>query len=155
MLKDLIINSILLTVIGLPIASVLAFLFALAFAPRMHRWKYTFAGVLGGLAGEFCAVSSFVLSLQMYCSKVRQQGFDCNNAQADVILLFLIPIGMVGGCLLASLWTRFTLRIPEGSVWTSVFIYSGPSRIGNGAGAIVVPLGFYALLTWLLAKLIS
>ena len=155
MLKDLIINSILLVVIGLPIASVPAFLFGFAVAPQMHRWKYVIGGILGGLAGEFCAVCSNYLSQRMYCFQVEKQGFYCNIAQGDVILVFLIPIGIVLGSLLAEGWTWLTMRLPAESAWTSVFIYSGARRIRNWACAIALPLGFYVFLTWLLARLMS
>ena len=151
-LRTSIVGSIVFSLVGLPIACVSAFVFGTAFAPRIYRWHYILAGLLGGLGGEFCAVSSVFLSLSMWCSHHPQP---CNDAQGGIVLIFLLPIGVIGGSLFACWWTRLTIKIPEKSVWTSIFIYSGPSRVLNWCCAMTVPVAICVLIIWMLALLMA
>jgi hypothetical protein len=128
------------------------FLVAVFFAPKPRRWHYVMACFLGGIAGEFCAVTSLFLSLWIYCRQLSQP---CNTAQGDVALLYLVPIGSIAGCLLAVWWTRVTLRIPEGSVLASLRRYSGPNRLLNWVYAFGISLLFWSTMTWFLASIMA
>src|SRR5262249_25508585 len=102
--------------ISIPIASASAFGLGLAFAPRSRRWTYFISAMLGGIAGGFCAICGVFLSLSMWCSHHPQP---CNDAQGGIILIFMLPVGIVCSSLLASWWTRLTMKIPEESPWAS------------------------------------
>jgi hypothetical protein len=123
-----------------------------AIAPKRRRWQYVVAGLLGGVAGEFCGVGSLFLSLWLDC---RGQGPSCNTAQGDMGLIITVPVGSLVGSLLALCWTWVTLRIPSESPWSSVCCYSGPSRIQNWTYAIAVQIAFWVLATWLFARLMA
>jgi hypothetical protein len=126
--------------------------FAFAIAPTKHRLQYVVAGLLGGVAGEFCGVASLFLSLWFYC---RGQGQSCNTAQGDMGLIITVPVGSFFGSLLAVCWTWATLRIPPESPWSSVWCYSGPSRIQNWTYAIAIQIAFWVLVTWFFARLMA
>jgi len=96
-------------------------------AAENHGKQYALAGLLGGVAGEFCGTGSLFLSLWISCRNQAQ----CNTAQGDMGLIVTVPLGSFIGCLLALFWTWLTLRIQEGSVWASVSRYTGPSRVQN------------------------
>jgi hypothetical protein len=137
---------------GLLIACFPSFLILAPLAPKPRRWHYVFAGLLGGVAGEFSAVHSLFLSLAAWCS---HQGRPCNSAQGDLALLFFVPIGSCCGSLLAGAWTHLTLKIPKESVWSSVFVYAGPGKLCNWCSAIAVPLAFYVCVIYMLARLMA
>jgi hypothetical protein len=120
-------------------------------AAENHKKQYALAGLLGGVAGEFCGTSSLFLSLWLYCRKQAQ----CNTAQGDMGLIVTVPLGSFIGCLLALSWTWLTLGIQEGSVWSSVSRYNGPSRIQNLTCAIALQVVFWMSITWVLALLMA
>jgi hypothetical protein len=126
------------------------FTFLSASTPR--RWYYASAGLLGGLAGEFCGAGSLFLSLFLSC---RGEPKPCNSAQGDMGLLITLPLGSFLGSLIALGWTWTSLRIPHHSVWASVFSYSGPNRIRNWIYAFGVQMTFWVFMTWLLARLMA
>ena len=130
--------------IAVPIAC-LPTAFAFAVAPRRHRWHYVVAGLLGGVASLF-------LSVWFYC---RGQGQSCNTAQGDMGLIITLPVGSFLGSSLAVCWTWVTLRIPPESPWSSIWCYSGPSRIQNWTYAIAIPIAFWVLVTLFFARLMA
>lgn len=153
---DVIQSSVVATIwfsrIGVPIALVPTLVVGSVLAPRIRPWQRILASLAGGVAGEFCAVCSLFLSLSMWCSHQPQP---CNDAQGDVALIYLVPIGACCGSVLALFWTWLTLKIPEDSAWTSVFIYSGRSRIRNVCCAIAVPTAFCLAVIWFLSNLMA
>lgn len=118
---------------------------AIAGASRMHRRAYWVACLLGGLAGEFCAVNSLFIGLWFHC---RRQN-PCNTAQGDLALIFLIPLETCSGSLLASGFTWLTLRITE---------RSPSNRIFRGAAwtlSILFQVAFCLSATWCMAHLMA
>jgi hypothetical protein len=126
--------------------------FAFAIAPTKHRWQYVAAGLSGGVAGEFCGIGSLFLSLWFYC---LGKGQSCNTAQGDMGLIITVPIGAFFGGLLALGWTWATLRILPKRPWSSVWSYSGPSRIQNWLCVIAIQIAFWVLVTWFFARLMA
>jgi hypothetical protein len=133
---------------------------AIAFLPTLivvvaaetRRWQYGIAGMLGGIAGEFCGIGSLFLSFWFACGN---KAYVCNTAQGDMGLIITIPLGSFIGCLLALSWTNLSLKIPEDSPWSSVCRYSGPSRIRNWTYAIAIQGAFWASVTCLLARIMA
>ncbi len=121
-------------------------------AAKPHRLQYLIAGLLGGIAGEFCGTSALFLSLWYGC---LGQGQSCNTAQGDMGLLVTIPIGSLLGCLLAMWWISATLSFLPTSPWASVSRYTGPSRVGNWTCTLAVPAIFFVLTTVVLARLMA
>ncbi len=103
-------------------------------------------GFLGGMGGAFVAFNSLFFWLDWECA---QQPQPCNSAQGDMGLIYLLPILTVLGVLIAQVWTRLSLLIPEHWIAASVFRYSGPHRIFNWLFAIAVQLLFWPALTYL------
>jgi hypothetical protein len=126
--------------------------FAFAIAPTKRRWQYVVAGLLGGVAGEFCGVGSLFLSLWFFC---LGKGQSCNTAQGDMGLIITVPVGAFFGSLLALGWTWAALRISPESPWSSVWCYSGPSRIQNWIYAVAIQIAFWVLATWFCARLMA
>jgi|HubBroStandDraft_5_1064220.scaffolds.fasta_scaffold217805_2 hypothetical protein len=149
--KTTMIASVWLSWIGVLIACLPAG-FAFAIAPTKRRWQYFVPGLLGGVAGEFCGVGSLFLSLWFSC---LGKGPSCNTAQGDMGLMITVPTGAFLGSLLALFWTWATLRIPPESPWSSVWCYSGPSRILNWTYAIAIQIAFWVLVTWSFARLMA
>lgn len=145
--------SVWLSWIAVLIACLPAFAIGMPSAPRGHRAHFVIAGLLGGIVGEFCAVHSLFFSIYLWCRSFLPE--PCNSAQGDMGLIYLLPIGSIIGSMLGLFWMWLTLKIPEESAWTSVFIYAGPSRIRNWCCAIAVPLGFCVLITCLLARMMA
>jgi hypothetical protein len=110
-----------------------------ASAPKIH---YVIIGLLGGLAGEFVAVSSLVIGEWWICYTQHQL---CNDGQGGIVLVFTIPALSLMGGTVALIWTRISLRIPAERPWASVFRYSGPSRLINWSFAIAIQLIFWTL----------
>jgi hypothetical protein len=137
--------------IGLLIACLPAW-YAFTIAPKKLRWQYVVAGLLGGVAGEFCGVGSLFLSLWLSC---LGKGQSCNTAQGDMGLMITLPAGAFFGSLLGIGWTWVTLRISPESPWSSVWCYSGPSRIQNWIYAIAIQIAFWSLVTWLFARWVA
>jgi hypothetical protein len=121
-------------------------------AAKPNRLQYLIAGLLGGIAGEFCGTSALFLSLWYGC---LGQGQSCNTAQGDMGLIVTIPVGSLLGCLLAMSWTLATLRFPPTSLWASVICYTGPNRLGNWTCSIATPAAFCILTTLVLARLMA
>lgn len=122
------------------------------FAVEKHRWHYAIAGLLGGVVGGFSGATSLFLSFWLAC---RGHVQSCNTAQGDMGLLVTFPVGSFVGCLVCLTWTSLTLRFPEGSRWSSVCRYSGPSQLRNWAYAIAFQLAFWAAVIALLARLMA
>lgn len=148
-LKTMVIASLWFSWIALGIA-LMPTLFV-SIAAETHGWQYAVAGLLGGVVGEFCGTGSLFLSFWLSCRNQPQ----CNTAQGDMGLIVVVPVGSIIGCLLALFWTRFTLRIPEGSPWSSVSRYTGRSRFQNWAYAIALQVAFWSLVTWVSALLMA
>ena len=151
MFKTTMIASVWLSWIAVLIAC-LPTVLGCAIAPTKRRWQFLVAGLLGGVAGEFCGVGSLFLSLWLFC---LGQGQSCNTAQGDMGLMITVPVGSFLGSLLALCWTWATLRIPPQSPWSSVCCYSGPSRIQNWTYAIAIQIAFWVLASWVFARFMA
>ena len=125
---------------------------AFAIVSVERRWRYVFAGILGGVAGEACGVASLFLSLWMFC---RGQGQYCNTAQGDMGLIITVPVGSLCGCLLGFTWTWIGHRIPAESAFASVYCYSGPKRVQNWLYSIAISFAFWVLATYVFARLMD
>ncbi|HKD59871.1 MAG TPA: hypothetical protein VKB47_05400 [Terracidiphilus sp.] len=151
-LKTPMIVSVELSWLGALIACLPTLGLGFSLAPPVQRRNYVIAGLLGGIAGEFCSVHWFFLSLWSWC---RNQPQPCSDPRGDVALIYLIPLGACCGSLLALIWTWLTLKIPERSAWSAVCVYSGPSRVRNWSCAIVRQLSFWPLMMWLIYGLVA
>jgi hypothetical protein len=146
------ISSVGLSWLGALIACLPTLGLGFSLSPIRHRRNYVIAGLLGGVAGEFCSVHWFFFSLWSWC---RNQPQPCSDPRGDVALLYLIPIGACCGSLVALVWTWLTLKIPEGNAWSSVFVYSGRSRVRNWSCAIIRQLSLWSLMIWLIYGLLT
>lgn len=122
------------------------------FAVETRGWQYAVAGLLGGVAGGFCGAASLFLSFWIAC---RGQVQGCNAAQGDMGLFVTFPLGSFVGCLVALAWTRFTLKVPEESPWSSVCIRSGRRSFRNWAYAIASQFAFWVTMIMLFARLMA
>lgn len=104
-------------------------------------------GLLGGIAGEFVAISSLFIGEWWIC---KTRGQLCYDGQGGMALVVTIPALSVIGSVAAIVWTWFTLRIPTERLGASIFAYTGPSRGLNWSAGFLLTFGFWCLL-WLVA----
>jgi len=135
--------SLWLSWIAMLIAAVLTF--AIACSSRIHRRYYSLSGILGGVAGEFCAVNSLFIGRWLWC---RGQN-PCNTAQGDIALIYLLPLGTCSGCLLASCFTAMTLRVIQLSPSDRLF------RRVTWTCSIAVQFAMFVSATWFFANLMA
>jgi hypothetical protein len=144
--------------IALPIAAVPSGVLALFLSDRGGRWEmpadsckgerkvhYLILGLLGGRTGELVAVGSLSLGEWWVCYTQHQL---CNDGQGGMALIVTLPALSFLGSAFALLWTWVSLRIPATLPMTSVFRYSGPSRLLNWVCAIAIQLIFWPLLAF-------
>lgn len=117
--------------------------FALTVTTPRNKFPYLLAGLLGGIAGEFCATSSMFLGDWWSC---RSDPRFCYDGQADMGLIYTIPALSLLGSIAALIWTSFTLRVRPDLPWASVFRYTGSRRFLNLACAVAPQLLFWPLL---------
>jgi hypothetical protein len=115
-----------------------------------RKIPYASLGLVGGLMGEFTAVSSLSLGTWWWCLKGSQV---CHDGQAGMVLIFTVPALSFFCSVLSLLWTWASLRIPSNNPFASVFRYSGSNRLLNWTCAIAIQLLFWPLLTIVVFRL--
>lgn len=144
------------SVIAVPIALIPVGIVAICARLTDSRWKippdgrrpereipYVRLGVLGGLAGNFIAVSSLFLASWWSCQMGTQL---CHDGQTGMLLIFTVPFFSFLGSTLSLIWTWLGLGMDSTKLFASVFIYNGPNRKLNVAQAIAVQLIFWPVL---------
>ena len=107
-----------------------------------HRVHYFLLGLLGGIVGEYVAVSTLCIGEEWICHTLNQL---CNDGQGGLAFIFTIPFCSFVCSGLALFWTWLSLRFREDAPWASVFQYSGPSRLLNWNFAIAIQLVYWSL----------
>lgn len=111
----------------------------------VRRVPFLLLAVLGGLGGNAAAFNSILIGEWWICRTQRQL---CYDGQGGIILVVTVPVLAIVGALIAWGWTWLTLRVAPHHPWASIFRYSGSLRWLNWLLALVVPVAFWALVTF-------
>jgi hypothetical protein len=124
-----------LSLIAIPFAAVPAGAVMLGLTPQKRIWRipaskiraerkvpYFRLALLGGLTGEFVAVSTLFWSEWWDC---KTRGISCYDGQGPILLGLTIPVMAVFGSLLAMAWTWLSIRFPSEILGASVMTYTG------------------------------
>jgi hypothetical protein len=104
---------------------------------------YFLLGTAGGCGGAIVALLTLVGALEWEC---YTRHFGCNDGQGGIMLIFTVPCFAIVCSSLALVWTSLSFRIPEASIWASVFRYSGERRLMNWLCALAIQASFWGIL---------
>ena len=149
------------SILAIPFAFIPAGATKLILLASKHEWLVPANGVraerkvsffrlalLGGIAGEFVAVSSDFIGGDWWCSRPRPGGMVCNLAQDGVQLIFTIPILAIFGGAVAIAWTWLSLRLPPKVLGVCIMAYSGRYTHLNWLVGVLIVLVFWSMI-WL------
>ena len=110
---------------------------------KLNLTRFYFSSAVGsGGAGVGSVVVAVFAGLVWDC-KFRNLG--CNDGQGGVILVFLAPVMFIVGCGLGCVATWVRLKLPDESILSSVYVYSGPQERLNRNVDRVLRFGFWSL----------
>jgi hypothetical protein len=101
-------------------------------------------GIMGGIGGAFVAFVTLMSALEWEC---YSRHIGCNDGQGGIELIFTLPILSVVCSTLALVWTSLSFRIPEESVWASLYRYSGQRHLMNWVCAIAIQAIYWVLVS--------
>jgi hypothetical protein len=136
---------------------------ALAIKARGSRWLipanrdkrerkvcYVRLGLIGGIAGAFFAFGA-VIGAEKWIYYTQHQL--CSDWQDGIVWIFAGSFFPLLCSAFALCWTALSFRIPEESVWASLFLYSSERRLMNWVCAGATQIMFWGLFTFCIFRL--